>query len=76
MFIIMKRYVHKITTAIKFGYFEAILKESIENTFKFLLDNGIKFIYSRYVTENIKQSTFYALRSCILTCCVSKEVLL
>ena len=36
----MTKYVHKMTTAIIFEYFDAILKECIENTLKFLLDNA------------------------------------
>ena len=32
----MPVYVHELTTAITFGYFDAILKDSIRNTLKFL----------------------------------------
>ena len=46
----MTIYVHKITTAIIFGYFDAILKGSIGKTLKFLLDNGRNYIFFRYVT--------------------------
>ena len=33
-----------------FGYFDAILKKYIENTLKFLLDNGRNFIFISYKT--------------------------
>ena len=42
-------YVLELTTAIIFGYFEAILKECIGNTLKFLWYNGRNLIYFRYV---------------------------
>ena len=43
-------YVHELTTAITFGYFDAILKEFVGKPLKFLLDNGRHFISFRYVT--------------------------
>ena len=42
-------YVHKLAIAIIFGYFDAILKECIGQTLKFLLDNGKNFIFFLYV---------------------------
>ena len=46
----MTIYVHELTTAIIFGYFDAILKEFVGKPLKFLLDNGRNFISFRYVT--------------------------
>ena len=47
----MTIYVHKITTAIIFGYIDVILKELFGKTLTFLLDNGRKFIFFCYVTD-------------------------
>ena len=48
----MKIHVPELTTAIIFGYLDAILKECIRKSMKFLLDNGRNFIFSGYVTGN------------------------
>ena len=45
--------VHDLTTVIKFGYFDTILKECIGKTLKFLLDNGRVFIIFCYVTGKL-----------------------
>ena len=47
----MTIYVHKITTAIIFGYFDAILKECIGNRLNFQVDNGRRIIFFRYVDK-------------------------
>ena len=38
---------HELTAGITFGYFDAILKECIGNTLKFLWDNDRNLIFSR-----------------------------
>ena len=47
---IMTISVHELTTAIIFGYFDAILKEFIGKSLKFLVGNGRNFVFFRYVT--------------------------
>ena len=45
----MVTYVHELTTATIFGYFDATLKECIENILKSMWDAGRIFFF-RYVT--------------------------
>ena len=45
----MTIYVHELTTAIIYCYFDSILKECMGKTLKFLLDNGRNFTFFRYV---------------------------